>query len=702
MHLSHKILFGTVLAAVLIVAPLQQSYAQNNTDSSDNSVAAQISHLLELVASLQAQLAELRGHTTTVTEDPTTSERVCPVLSRTLYLGMQGRDVGELQKFLRSTGDYTYPEITNYFGPATQEAVQRWQGRKGIVSSGNPDTTGFGVVGPQTRSVLCGRSIPVVPPKSVAPTSVTSCSTDQYLICATDGGPCRCIPQDGNRSPIVNSFSGPTTLGVNQTGTWTIDASDPENGTLSYDLDWGDFVSEDSVIGQIYAIASSAFRQSNTFQHSYSRAGTYTVTVTVRDNAGNETRTTSTVRVGAEKPSDNVTFSASPTSGSAPLTTTFRAKLPVAGEYALNFGDNTATLTFSVREGACSDGTDHATCGLSLDAARHTYTSPGTYTATLTDPGGCTLAATAQGCLGPPASLLGSVTITVSGSTIDCNAIPSTLGPESLLWKEKCGQPTGTFSASPTSGSAPLSVTFNYQKVSLLYAEEVTWRIYFGDGSSSAWVGSPVSHTYTSPGTYAARITSTPYGPAGSNFTETTLGTVTITVSGGIDCNAIPSTLGPESLLWKEKCGQVPPSVTVVTPRSGQSFSFGDVIPVSWKTSGIPSDAGMSLQLVVRSTGYAIKSQTVKPGAGSASINTGTFCNGYFSDAIDGDCFSLRNGIDKGKTSYFIRAAIYTPADACFGYCARTPGTPETKILAEDESDTFSIISGQSPGTFSA
>jgi len=87
----------------------------------------------------------------------------CPLFTRVLARGMSDRETGgditRLQLFLRSTGDYTYPEITGYFGVATEQAVQRWQARNGVVSSGTPDTTGYGVVGPKTQAAMarCGR-----------------------------------------------------------------------------------------------------------------------------------------------------------------------------------------------------------------------------------------------------------------------------------------------------------------------------------------------------------------------------------------------------------------------------------------------------------------------------------------------------------------------------------------------------------------
>ncbi len=61
-------------------------------------------------------------------------------------------EVTRLQKWL-STMPEIYPEgdVTGYFGPATERAIKKYQAKHGIVSSGSPDTTGYGVLGPKTR-----------------------------------------------------------------------------------------------------------------------------------------------------------------------------------------------------------------------------------------------------------------------------------------------------------------------------------------------------------------------------------------------------------------------------------------------------------------------------------------------------------------------------------------------------------------------
>jgi peptidoglycan hydrolase-like protein with peptidoglycan-binding domain len=100
----------------------------------------------------------------------------------------------------------------------------------------------------------------------------------------------------GNKAPVISGLSGPTTLQEDISGTWTVNAKDPEGGTLSYQVWWGD----ENVYASNYTTAAPAreFTQSTSFSHTYSNPGTYTVSVTVRDSGGAEAKTTTTVHVG--------------------------------------------------------------------------------------------------------------------------------------------------------------------------------------------------------------------------------------------------------------------------------------------------------------------------------------------------------------------------------------------------------------------
>ncbi len=89
---------------------------------------------------------------------------VSAIFERNLKRGMKHPDVKRLQQLLNSDpatrltslkGEPGSPGYeTNIFGGRTEEAVQKFQVKFNIVSSGTPETTGYGLVGPQTRAKL--------------------------------------------------------------------------------------------------------------------------------------------------------------------------------------------------------------------------------------------------------------------------------------------------------------------------------------------------------------------------------------------------------------------------------------------------------------------------------------------------------------------------------------------------------------------
>jgi PKD repeat protein len=163
---------------------------------------------------------------------------------------------------------------------------------------------------------------------------------------------------------------------------------------------------------------------------------------------------------GPAGPAPTASFTATPTTGTAPLTVNFTdTSTGSPTSWAWTFGDGG---TSTVR------------------SPSHTYTSNGTYTATLT-------ATNAQG------STSSSRTITVTQPTA----------------------PTASFTASPTTGSAPLGVTFTDTST----GAPTSWAWDFGDGGTST-AQSP-SHTYTDPGIYTATLTAT--NALGSTSTTRTI-----------------------------------------------------------------------------------------------------------------------------------------------------------------------------------
>lgn len=107
-----------------------------------------------------------------------------------------------------------------------------------------------------------------------------------------------CVSQSTNQPPVISQISGPTTLAVNQTGTWSIVARDPENQSLSYSIQWGD-----EMMYPLAAESRMAFNpvssQTSTFTHVYASAGTYTVQVTVTDAQGGSAQSSVSVQVGS-------------------------------------------------------------------------------------------------------------------------------------------------------------------------------------------------------------------------------------------------------------------------------------------------------------------------------------------------------------------------------------------------------------------
>jgi len=342
--MTKKYLFLSLLIVSFLVAPL---FLRAETTTDD--IARQIASLKQQIVELQRQLTQLQGQ----------AGRQCFMFNRNLGVGASGRDVRELHTVLAKEGfpvssasvisddeNDDRDNRTDRFTETTAAAVSALQEKyRGEILTPNGLTSPTGYVGPATRAKLnqlygCNKPIPPVP---------------------------------GNLPPVISGVFGPTTLNVNQTGTWTVRASDPENGQLWYFVDWGDRQLTD--YGGLDATTGlpSDFRQTATFTHTYSTAGNYTAKFLVRDIAGNQVRSSLSVKVGQ---SSGYNFSAYPLFGNAPLAVTFTApggSSCVDGpDYKIVFGDGEEKMT--------------PLCVSSLlqpTQVTHTYTRQGIYVATL-------------------------------------------------------------------------------------------------------------------------------------------------------------------------------------------------------------------------------------------------------------------------------------------------------------------------------
>lgn len=165
----------------------------------------------------------------------------CPFISRTLNLVSRGSEVSSLQEYLISGGYLEFDGPTGYFGALTRQAVRNWQ-RANNLKAVN------GIFGPESNRLLSSL--------------------------------CNFPPSTNTGGITINSVSGPNSLKIGQSGTWTVNATGPSGANLTYSVDWGERYN--SFTGSLSS--KEAVSQTSTFTHSYSQSGTYTVKFTVRNN----------------------------------------------------------------------------------------------------------------------------------------------------------------------------------------------------------------------------------------------------------------------------------------------------------------------------------------------------------------------------------------------------------------------------------
>lgn len=195
------------------------------------------------------------GQRCTVTTTPTTTS------SRLLTIGSRGDDVRAVQQILKDEG-YYFGKIDGIYGNRTGRAVGDLQDDYNLPITRNVDSA--------TLAILRTLGIIVTPP--IQPPYVSG-------------------------SPVISGVSGPQSLNVNQTGTWSVTASSSSTGgDLSYSVFWGDEVYSNAT--PMRNLTSSRPQQSATFTHTYSQAGVYTPRFTVQNEKGQTAQTSLSVNVG--------------------------------------------------------------------------------------------------------------------------------------------------------------------------------------------------------------------------------------------------------------------------------------------------------------------------------------------------------------------------------------------------------------------
>ena len=218
--------------------------------------------------------------------------------------------------------------------------------------------------------------------------------------------------------------------------------------------------------------------------HTYTAAGTYTVTLIASGPGGDDTEICSAC-ITVDHPAPVAGFSSSTTSGTYDLLVQFTSTSTGPID----------TLVWDFGDGSSGQGSSPS----------HTYTAAGTYTVTLTasGPGGEDIAICTD-C------------ITVSHPA-----------------------PIAGFTASTTSGTYDLPVTFTNTSTGVI--DSISWD--FGDGTTSS--ESSPSHTYTEAGTYT--VTLTVSGPGGDD-TEICGGCITVEHPAPVASFTSSTTSGPYDL----------------------------------------------------------------------------------------------------------------------------------------------------------
>ena len=252
-------------------------------------------------------------------------------------------------------------------------------------------------------------------------------------------------PTSGNQAPTAVATATTSTTGVVPLAVTfsSSGSSDPEGTALSYSWNFGD--------GSTSTVANPS--------HSYTSAGSYVVRLTVSD--GTNSSLSGAINVTVTAPvnlAPIAAVNASPKVGVMPLLVTFTS--------AGTSDPEGSTLTYSWTFG---DG------GTSTAAnPTHTYSTASNFTAKLTVSDGTN-------------------STTSSNLVINVSAVATNYPPSPVA------------NATPSSGSAPLAVTFSSAGSADPEGSTLSYNWNFGDGTSST-AASP-SHTYSTNGNYAAQLT---------------------------------------------------------------------------------------------------------------------------------------------------------------------------------------------------
>lgn len=402
-------------------------------------LTAQVQALLSQLAALQARVGAPATQQSAAA--PGLSSAACPVLSRSISLGSAGSDVLSLQQFLHAGALLDSAALDGVFRASTQLAVQQWQSLHGVVSGGDPSVTGFGVVGPRTRTAIalaCGSAgissaagacpvarppstlcasgwrgntdsngctisyscVTSLPSSSASASGASACPTAVSLMCPA--GTHEYVGADCSRScaPGVADASSPTSVsfsvsvpseGVPVTAAF-IGSAPAETPSTAYFIDFGDGTPYANYASMAWSAGGctggGGCRSSLAATHVYASVGTYTARLLYTGVACTSfpcpASPDSSARVAGTVQAV-VGPTAASTGGSLGNQSSLFAPSQTSGSVPL-----TITFTTSYASGAYVDFGDGSSgdvqslgcnsAGSCVYGAAHTYTTPGSYT----------------------------------------------------------------------------------------------------------------------------------------------------------------------------------------------------------------------------------------------------------------------------------------------------------------------------------
>jgi uncharacterized protein (TIGR02145 family) len=249
-------------------------------------------------------------------------------------------------------------------------------------------------------------------------------------------------------------------------------SANPTSGTAPLSVNFTD-QSANNPTSWLWEFGDGTTSNERNPQKTYNATGTYTVKLTATNSHGSNAHTKNNfITVNAAGSAPVAAFTGNPTSGTAPLTVSFTDQSthnPTS--WLWEFGDGTTSTQRNPQK---------------------TYNTAGTYTVKLT-----------------ATNAHGSNTHT-KNNFITVNAAGSA--------------PVAAFTGSPTSGTAPLTVSFTDQSTN----SPTNWQWNFGDGNNSSQQNP--QHTYQNAGTYTVQLTVA--NNHGSN-SHTKNNYITVTSGGG-------------------------------------------------------------------------------------------------------------------------------------------------------------------------